>query len=182
MVKKFFLFMTVVMAVLLFQSCSYARGENHLKIEISPLDKNIADLVSPINDAKQLQEIANDYGTLGKLNAKYRIECIREDNGMYRVSYLGEDGVAVIWYGETGERLWGNVYKTQLLKNDFDGIKKGQTLDDVRMVDPNGEYLFLYAGRNDLPRKSVHYTKDGYCISIWYDNSNIISSMIEELL
>ena len=49
-------------------------------------------------------------------------------------------------------------------------------------IDPNGEYLFLYTGRNDTPKVSSHYTKDGYLITIEYDVSNVIISINEELI
>ena len=67
-------------------------------------------------------------------------------------------------------------------KSDFDKLVKGQSLDEVRAIDPNGEYLFLYTGRNDAPKVSSHYTKDGYLITIEYDVSNVITSINEELI
>ena len=84
---------------------------------------------------------------------------------MYRVSYLGDGSIAIFLFDGSGNRLLGSTYSTQLLKSDFDGLVKGQSLDEVRAIDPNGEYLFLYTGRNDTPKVSSHYTKDGYLIT-----------------
>lgn len=81
-----------------------------------------------------------------------------------------------------GNRLLGRVYSAQLQKADFDAISAGQSLDDVLRLDPNGEYLFLFAGRNDLPRVSTHYTKDDYIILVEYDTSNTIISIRESLI
>ena len=121
-------------------------------------------------------------GSLKELNDLYPIECLKKTDGAYRVSYLGETSVAVLLFDGSGNKLLGGLYGIQLLKADFDGLVKGQSLDEVRAIDPSGEYLFLYTGRNDAPRVSFHYTKDGYLITIEYDDSNTIIRMDEELI
>ncbi len=65
-------------------------------------------------------------------------------------------------------------------------LAKGMSLDEVRSVDPNGDYLFLYAGRNDF-NESFHCTKDGYfyAIEYVYDESMkawIVSEITSELI
>ena len=75
----------------------------------------------------------------------------------------------------------GNIHRTTLFKSDFDRVAVGQSLDEVRAFDPNGEYIFLYTG-SGTPRVSSHYTKDGYCITIEYDVSNTIISINKGLI
>ena len=175
-------FALISITILLFLLCSCAKGGSYLKIEISPSDKSLIDLASKIYDEAQLLELAKFNGSIDELNAQYPIECLREDNGMYRVSYLGDGSIAIFLFDGSGNRFFGSTYSTQLLKSDFDGLVKGQSLDEVRAIDPNGEYLFLYTGRNDTPKVSSHYTKDGYLITIEYDVSNVIISINEELI
>ena len=165
-----------------FVMCSCVKGGSNLNVEISPPDKSLVDLASKIYDETELLEITKFNGSLNALNTKYPIECLREDNGMYRVSYLGNGSIAVLLFDGSNNRLLGSTYITQLLKSDFDGLVKGQTLDDVRVIDPNGEYLFLDTGRNDTPKVSSHYTRDGYLITIEYDVSNVIININEELI
>ena len=175
-------FSQIIIIVLLFLICSCTKGGNNLKVEISPPDKSLVDLASRIYDKPQLLELVKFNGSMNELNAKHPIECLREYNGMYRASYLGDGSVVVIIFNDSGHRLFGKIYSTQLLKSDFDRLAKGQLLDEIRAIDPNGEYLFLYSGRNDTPKVSYHYTKDGYLITIEYDVSNVIISINEELL
>lgn len=153
-----------------------------MKVEISPQDKSLVDLASTIYDESQLLEITTFNGSMNELNNSHTIECLRENNDKYRVSYLGDGKIAVLIFDDSGNMLLGNIYSTQLFKNDFDRLVKGQSLDEVRAVDPNGEYLFLYTGRNDTPKVSSHYTKDGYLITIEYDASNVIMSINKELI
>ena len=173
-------FSLVLVILMLFASC--AEGESDLKITISPPDKSLVDLASKMYDETQLSEISGFQGSINAINTKYPVECLREDNGTYRVSYLGDGEIAVLLFDNSGNRLWGNVYSTRLFKSDLDSLKKGQSLDDVRAMDPNGDYLFLYTSRNDTPKVSYHYTKDGYLIAIEYDVSNVIIGIKEELI
>lgn len=175
-------FSLVATIVLFFILCSCSKGGNDLKIETSPSEKNLIHLASTIYDESQLLEIVNFKGLMNELQAKHPIECLREDSGTYRASYLGDGSIAVILFDDSGNKLWGKIYNTQLLKSDFGRLSKGQQLDEVRAIDPNGEYLFLHTGRNDTPKVSSHYTKDGYLITIEYDALNTIISIDEELI
>lgn len=153
-----------------------------LEIETSPSDKSIIDLASKIYDEPELLELAKFNGSIDELNAQYPIECLREDNSTYRAAYLGNESIAVLLFDNYGNKLLGRVYSIQLLKSDFDSLKEGQSLEEARIIDPNGEYLFLYTGRNDTPKVSSHYTKDGYLITIEYDASNAIISINKNLI
>ena len=177
--KYYFLFFIIVMLLVI---CSCTKGENDLNIEISPPDKSLVDVASKIYDETELLELMKFNGSLNELNIKYPIECLREDNGMYRASYRGDGSVVIFLFDGSSNRLSGSTYSTKLLKSDFDRLVKGQSLDEVRAIDPNGEYLFLYTGRNDTPKVSSHYTKDGYLITIEYDASNVITNINEELI
>lgn len=178
--KKSFAVISII--VLLFLLCSCAKEGSDLKIEPSPSDKRLIDLASKIYDEPQLSELIKFNGLIDELNAQYPIECLRENNGIYRVAYLGDGSIAVLLFDNYGNKFGGNIYNTQLLKSDFEGLTKGKPLEEVRKIDPNGEYLFLYTGRNDTPKVSSHYTKDGYLITIEYDASNSILSINEELI
>ena len=175
-------FALISIITLLFLLCSCAKGGSDLKIETSPSDKSLIDLASKIYDEPQLSELVKFNGLIDELNAQFPIECLREDNGTYRVAYLGDGSIAVLLFDNYGNKFLGNIYNTQLLKSDFEGLTKGESLEEVRKIDPNGEYLFLYTGRNDTPKVSSHYTKDGYLIAIKYDASNNILSINEELI
>ena len=170
------------MAVLVFLNYSCAKGESKVKIEISPSDKSLVDLTSTTYDMQELSNIIGFNGSMSELNDKYPIECLRKDGDIYRVSYLGQDCIAVLQFDSLGNAIVGNIHTAQLLRSDFDGLVEGRSLDDVMQLDPNGDYAFLYTGRNDVPKVSSHYTKDGYRITNGYDASNIITGINEELV
>ena len=162
-------YFAAIVLIMLLVICSCTAGGTDLNIEISQPDKSLVDLASKTYDEADLSELAEFNGLLNELNTKCPIECLRKDNG-------------VLLFDSSGNKILGNTYRTQLLKSDFNGLAKGQSLDAVRAIDPNGEYLFLYTGRNDTPKESLHYTKDGYLITIQYDASCSIISINEELI
>lgn len=179
-IKKFLFLIAII--VLVFLLCTGDNGGNNLEIKTSPPNNNLIDLVSKIYDESQLSELVNIDGSMNELHGKYSIECLRSDKGIYRASYLGDGYVAVVLFDESGNKLIGKVYKTQLLKSDFCELEKGKSVEDVRKLDPNGDYVFLYTGRDDMPKASSHYTKDGYLITIEYDTFNKIISINAELI
>ena len=172
-----------VFIVVLSLGCLYScnRGE---KVKINISDPNIAlpDLASKVYSDSQLLEIANFDGSLNELNDKFPVECLRLDQKIYRASYLGENKIVVVFFDNSGNKLRGNIYNTNKSKSDFGELKISSSLKDVKFIDPDGEYLFLYTGRNDIPRVSSHYTKDGYLITVEYDFNDNIANIRESLI
>ena len=176
--------MNVRIIVIMILLCLLGSCSRDFNMRVSPEDKTINELVSAIYDESELKSITKLGTSINELNARYPIECIRKDGETYRVSYLGKGKVAENLFDSSGDKILGYVFNTNLLRSDFDGLKTGQTLEDVRRIDSNedGAYFFLYTGRNDVPRESAHYTSDGYRITIEYDTSDIIVGIDETLI
>ena len=159
---------------------SCGKGESDEKT-CSP-DKNIMELVSKKYSDAQLRTISQLEATMSELNKQYPIECLRKIGTAYRVSYLGNDGVAIIYFDSSEKKTLGSVCRLHLTKADFDELTIGQSLERVQELDPQGEYLFLYSGRNDAPKISTHYTIDGYLITVEYDEENAILGVTTSLI
>lgn len=171
---------TAIILMFILAACS--KGGIELNTEISPPDKSLIDLATKTYEDMQLAEIVKFSGNITELNNRFPIDCIRMDDGIYRVSYLGCERIAVILFDASGNKLFGKVYSAQRLMTEFDGIAEGLMLDEVQVVDPDGEYAFLYTGRNDFPKVSLHCTKDGYLITIEYSANNTITSITKHLI
>ena len=195
--------------MLFFVLCSCAKGENVLPVKLSPSNKSWVDLVSTIYDESQLTEIEEFQGkTIQDFHSNWPIEYIRveeynydnlegsylEEYGIreddireneygYRVVYRGADCVCVIRFDKEGNHrpVLNDIYKTEVTRSDFGKLTEENFLNDVRAIDPNGDYLFLHTGRL-LPRESHHFTTDGYLITIQYDDRLAIRNISEELL
>lgn len=163
--------------------CSCSNKEDvEMKLEISPPDQFIKDLVSQVYSDSQLYDIYQKRGSVKELNMCYPIECLRTYGSYFRASYLGENRIAVVVFDQKDTILITRLYNISIEKKAFDKLEIGQSLQDVMQTDPDGDYLFLYTGRNDLPKISSHYTKDGYLVSIKYDESDKITEIDIELI
>lgn len=171
-----------VIAMILCLLCSCAKGEGDLKIRLSPSNETITNLVSVKYNENQLLSIIQFDGSMDDLNNEYPIECLRKSGNTYCASYLGKFSVAVIVFDEKGNKIFGDIYSALNPKSDFETIFIGDSLENVQKIDPKGDYAFLYTGRNDFPRQSIHFTNDGYRITITYDESDTVSNINSELV
>ncbi len=175
---KYFFVITIFLC--LFNSCT--KGENELSIKLSRQDISLIELSSNIYSDDQLTNIMQFSGSMSELNTKYPFECVRKLDEGYRVAYLGDSSILIVILDESGNKILGNIHSVSKPKSDFNILSKGQLLESVQDFDPEGDYLFLYTGRSDVPKISTHYTNDGYIITIEYDNMNKISNIEIELI
>jgi len=198
----------IAMALILSMLCSCAGGggdgggnptpidptyinekETVLGVEVSPREKTLIRLASRVYDDQQIAEITAFEGSIDELNAVYPIECLRKhhygDYVYYRASYLGDGQVAVIEFDDSGNYLFGAVFTVWLPKSDFDGFWTGQPLEEVKAIDPYGDYSFRYASMTEYPEASLHCTTDGYLILIFYESGGstyVLSGIDVELI
>lgn len=183
-----FLKFSIAVIISLFFICSCSKvqtdlkDEKDMKIKISSSDMSITDLSSETYSNDQIDDILKFNGTMQELNIEYPMECVRKINDSYRISYLGDSSVAIIFFDNNGNKIIGNKYNIVLSSSEFNDLSKDKSIKDVQEIDPDGEYLFLYTGKNDMPKISEHCTTDGYIISIEYESDNKIASIKKELI
>ena len=157
--------------------------DNNYHVELNE-NINIFEVAKNRYSDDELQAIVDFSGTLKELDKLYPIECIRKygDDG-YRVVYLGREKAVILLCDGSANILYGS--RVVLLNQEssvFTSLTENNSLHEVMQIDPYGDYLFLYTGRNDLPRESYHYTKDGYIVCLEYDLENQIRKIIKTLL
>ena len=137
---------------------------------------------------EQLTEIAGSNAAKDTLLENYPTTYIRavsiaqsdlsDAKPAVEVYYRGETKVLQLMFDAiSGDRLSSLFHSTFCSKNEFEPLTTGQSLSDVQAIDPNGEYWFLYTGRNDMPWISTHYTTDGFIIRVTYDQNNVIEEI-----
>ena len=167
--------------VLLFFLISCSGGNVNMNFSPSPSTKSVLELITQTYIRPQLEEIAQYSGNLNELNDSYPIECLRKKGDTYRVSFWGEDSLAILIFDSEGNKSFGKVYTQSPVAAEFNAVLPGKTVEDVKLIDPEGEYLFLYTGRNDYPY-STHYTRDGYFVIVEYDSTNTVIAITKELI
>lgn len=119
---------------------------------------------------------------INELNKQYPIERIRQNENNFQVIYRSSQSVLILNYSLNGKKNYSNKYTTTKLKDDFNKITIGNTIDFVQKFDKDGSFPFMYIGRNDLPLISYHYTMDGYLIELTYDDDFRVMDIATNLL
>ncbi len=184
--RSLFLILSILcFSVILLSAC--AKKSVSPEALVSP-DQSIFELASAQYDREQLLEIRDESGTIGHFNALYPVECMRKlQDGTYRASYLGDGEIASVCFDASGEKLRAWVYSVGAESAAFSDLKTGDPLESVMKIDPDGAYLFLYAGRDDVSKVSEHYCADGYLITIEYsyassEDAPLIADIRKELI
>jgi len=172
----------IIIIFLLCNLCSCSYEGNDLNMKLSSENKTLIELSTKAYEDDEITSIMSFTGSIQELNKIYPIECIRKIPVGYRVSYCGISNFISILFDNSGNKLIGNIYKISNSKSYFNNLIIGNSIEEVKRIDPNGNYVFLYTGRNDIPKQSVHYTSDGYLLTISYDENNLISNIESEYI
>lgn len=111
-----------------------------------------------------------------QLNANFPIECIRKeelDDGelRYAVYYRSTSWLLELEFLEDGSFVHAEFYDVRN-KSEFDNICVGDRFEDVKSIDPGGNYTYYhnyyYLVVSPPPRTSSHYLAEGYMLEIKY--------------
>lgn len=172
-------FLTVILAaiIMVFSACNEALDISAL---ISDENKNISELLTHTYSSEQLKEIII-FTNLEQVNEEYPIECLRKKDFGYRAVFKGDKTVMLVDFDDNGLRI--DAETVDIIKDSgFDGLNIGDSVRNVRELDPAGEYAFLYTGDSSLPRESYHYLDTGYVFHITYDSGNVITDIEKSML
>lgn len=163
---------TILIMVICCSACSngnnYKTNANNESLE--------TEVTSDMSTDDKLREIIKYEGSMDELLALYPTDYYSEFDNFYRVVYYGDYSVAVVVYDLEGNSF-KRIYDINQTKDIYEDLEIGDSLDIVQDLDPKGDYSFLFAGRNDIPRVSTHYTVDKYVVVISYDMNNLITDI-----
>ena len=158
----------------------WIKTDKTIEVQLSPADKALTELAITPYTELNLIAIANYHGTLKDLERFFPVECIREGKDSFHVWYRGTGGVAELIYDTKGKRKYGILHRIGLPGREDTGLRIGQSFEEVRKTDPDGEYFFTE--NRSCTKKSCHYTRDGYMITIAYDSADVICGITEKRL
>lgn len=125
----------------------------------------------------ELNNIVDFIGTLPELIKEYPTESIMLSDNYTHVSYRSNNKLAVLLFDELGNKYFSKLYNCTKPKSDFDDLKQGDDIALVKEIEPEGDYSSLYASHSKIPMFSKHYTKDGYIVEIYYNESLCIEKI-----
>ena len=168
-----------MMSIIVILFCSCSKGE---KMKISDPQKNVLELLTDEYSEEQLDNIDSFANNFDALNDEFPVQCIRKNESGYQVIYRSTHSILIVYFDLNYNKTFSRKFSALMRKSEFDVISIGQSIDEVRDFDSNGDYLFLYTGRADFPKISSHYTSDGYLIEITYDDAYRVTNINSQLV
>lgn len=153
------------------------------KFEVSDETKNIESLVQNMYTNEELEQINNLELNYDALNKKYKIECLRKINdGNYKAIYRSEDKFLFVIFDKKGNKKYSHVVAASPNKEEFETLKNGSYILEVKKVDSTQEYNVGNISSSSSSKMTRHFTKDGFQVTIFYDKNFNISEVKYELL
>lgn len=106
-----------------------------------------------------------------QLNEQIGFTYIKESLYGYRTTVKTNAGYVVIYY-YPDNRLMGYQSITLSDQSDLEAmfqLETGMNISEVRSIDPNANYNFLYSGSSQMHKISFHYFPDGNVFEIYYN-------------
>lgn len=170
-----------IIVILILSLCSCGKDKEMQGIKISDINMNMRELITIEYSKEELDVIHELNKNIYDLNTEFPIECVRETKNGFRVTYSESECILELFFDQQGNKTFGKIYNLSRERSSFKEII-GKSVENVKAIDPMGDYTFLYTGRNDIEPISTHYTEDGYLIKIIYDENNIAINVSEELI
>ena len=130
----------------------------------------------------------SDYNTVNdKLRKSENVYNILKELGIYQyksIDYINytaikcSDGFYLLLFDVDGK--YGTLEKivfSSAEEKSFYALHTGMTLEDVKKIDSNGTYDFVYHSWSDYPQLSYHFFESGECFMINYDE-HIIKEIV----
>ncbi len=140
-------------------------------IKLASEDQTIFQTTTKVYSYEELDKIvSSSYTDITIINKEYPIEHIRETIIGYRVVYVGEEYLAVLFFDSNGSKNMAyRLPKPEGYKADFEKLSTNDKLSKVQEISPDGFYSSYSSSWNEKYEFSEHFTKDGYYIEIYYD-------------
>lgn len=143
------------------------------------MTQNLCNLATKTYTNEELEAIKSFEGNYYELGGKYPIQCSKQLGDSYRVSYLGQDRVAVLVFNSKGEKLSGQVYTTTCTLEELTELAVGDSVEKVKQVHPDAYFPLITMDKDRV--RSEHYTSDGFLVTVYYDQ-DVITEITTELI
>lgn len=163
--------------LLIFTSCAEKK-----KILLSDPNTNICDLISIKYSFDDLMDIKLNFESIELLHEAYPIQCIKRIPTGFKIMYVSDDEILILFFDQAGNKIFAEINHFATREITLQEIKNGQNVTEIQEIDPNGNFIFLYASTNDAPRESTHYTSNGYMYVVSYDENYNVISVTKELI
>ncbi len=189
--SKYIFLIVLTLLIILFCGCDKSTKNTKVDIYESEMDKKILSMIN--NEVNADDVIWTIYSPDDLMNMPYYVnevlekmppECVRlsEDGKYAYFVYKSDDGqYAFCFYSFENNEIdpFSLFYLGQRVAlSDFDSLNIGKnTFDDVKSIDPYGEYGMFELGMVNIEKYTTHYTSDGYKVKVHCNKNGVISKI-----
>lgn len=168
------IFLGVIITILLLSACGSRKGETTM---VNKDELNLNDVKVEVS-YDLLLETLQKYSTLNEINNTIPMKNIKECNSIYRNAIKTDKGWFFILFDNNEAFIdLKRINISNLNSKKYAILTIGMPLNQVKQIDPSGDYTFCLASWSNYPQKSYHYSSDGYEIVISYNENYIIENV-----
>lgn len=137
---------------------------------------NINNTISKKYSNSDLKEINSFDGKMTELDKNFNIEFLkRKFNDNYVVYFLGDESILEICYDKNYNKVYSYIYDLTYNSNELFLIKVGDDYSKLKNMFPIGDYRAMFVSSNQIKPQVKFYTKDGYVVKFYIDQTKVIS-------
>lgn len=137
-------------------------------------DSNIScmDIVKNIVPYDRLAGALYNKFALKAFNRRIPVECLKKTNDKYYTVIKTEEGWVIVFFDSKQKLMYSQdvSISANTNKEKMNTLKEGMLLDEVKSIDPDGDYSFTHSNWLDFTQMSYHYLPDGNTYVISYDD------------
>lgn len=168
--------------------CGCSGNVKGFPVGLSDTTRSALEICATAHKDHELEDIyryVKEGNSIGDLNSKYPIECLRSYGDDYAVIYKGNYKVLVLRFDKDANWIEKDklqcLYRVTFTRGVFDDLSVGDDVTKVQTADPTCFFPFLVTGyQGELV--THHYTDDGYHTTITYNDDLTIQSSDYEVM
>ena len=119
---------------------------------------------------KEVNDCLIKRGNLEVFCSKYGIQYYKRTKYYNYLAVLTDVDPVLIVFNHRGVCFfyWNIRYSDNECEDKLADIGIGDSVENVRAIDPHGDYSIFYASSSDFPQISYHFFENGHCYEIEY--------------
>ncbi len=182
--KKVCVWMLLVILLLPLESC---QSEGVVEMEQIPLEAHFE--ANRVNlSFREIDDLACRYNTQTILSRLKVAQYKSLGNNAFGASSCytvvqGSDALCILWFDMDYCYTVRQIrYSKQYIEPEISAIKCGTPWLDVKEMDPEGDYDYMYASWSEAAKLSFHYFESGNGYIITYDSEREVEEIIHFIL
>ena len=169
--KRITLAVILIAVMLCFNSCA---NDNKQTLDIVESDVSSLGLIKNEYKYSSVSKFLDKKPSIDQLNKKYKNGFYKRLSNLYYTVIGTEEGPIIVYFDtDMSFNNWEKIsFSEDSACESLKNVNKGSSVEEVRKLDPNGSYPFLYSSWTEYPKVSYHIFENGMVYLIHYDSSS----------